>query len=90
MPVGSDEPHLAYQEVKFTNSDPGVFSVVFDHPCTVEEGETYAVVLLSPLSHPTNCYWIGGWNKHCHADVYEDGNAFYSFNSGYTCDAYFP
>lgn len=84
VPVGSDEPHLAYQEVKFTNSDPGVFSVVFDHPCTVEEGETYAVVLLSPLSHPTNCYWIGGWNKHCHADVYEDGNAFYSFNSGYT------
>lgn len=83
-PVDSDEKHLAYQTVTFMNSDPGVYSVVFDQPCTVKKNETYAIVLLSPLSHPTNCYWIGGWNKHCHADVYESGNAFYSFNSGYT------
>ncbi len=84
VPVHSDEPHLAYQEVRFTNTDPGVTSITFDHPCTVEEGKTYAIVVLSPLSHPTNCYWIGGWNKHCHADVYEDGNSFYSWNCGYT------
>ena len=84
VPMHSDEPMLAYQEVKFNNTDPGVYSVTFDHPCTVTEGKTYAIVLLSPLSHPTNCYWVGGWNKHCHADQYEDGNAFYSFNCGYT------
>lgn len=82
-PVDSDQPHLAYQEVRFENTDPGVYSVVFDHPPMMEKNKTYAVVLLSPLSHPTNCYWIGGWNMHCHADVYEDGNAFYSFNCGY-------
>ena len=84
VPVDSGVNHLAYQEVKFNNTDPGVYSVVFDHPCTVEKNETYAIVVLSPLSHPTNCYWIGGWNAHCHADVYEEGNAFYSFNCGYT------
>lgn len=83
-PVDSDEKHLAHTSIVFGKTDPGVYSVVFDHPCTVKEGETYAIVLLSPLSHPTNCYWIGGWNKHCHADVYEEGNAFYSANSGYT------
>ena len=84
VPVDSDQPHLAYEALSFSNTDPDVYTVVFNHPCTVEAGETYAIVLLSPLSHPTNCFWIGGWNAHCHADVYEDGNAFYSFNSGYT------
>ena len=84
VPVDSDEPAIAYQEVKFTNTDPGVYSVVFDNPATIQEGVTYAIVLLSPLSHHTNCYWVGGWNKHCHADVYEDGNAFFSYNCGYT------
>lgn len=84
QPVDSDQPHLAFQIVQFSNTDPGVYSVVFDHPPIVEEDETYAIVLLSPLSHSSNCYWIGGWNKHCHADVYEDGNAFWSWNCGYT------
>ena len=83
-PVDSDQKMLAYQEVRFSNSNPGVYSVVFDQPCTVTKDQTYAIVVLSPLSHPDNCYWIGGWNKHCHADVYKEGNAFYSFNCGYT------
>lgn len=82
-PVSTGQPSLATQEVKFSNTDPGVYSVTFDQPPMVEQNETYAIVLLSPLSHSTNCYWIGGWNKHCHADVYEDGNAFYSFNCGH-------
>lgn len=88
FPVSSDEDCLAYQEVKFSNTDPGVYSITFDHPPILEADETYAIVLLSPLSHHTNCYWIGGWNKHCHADVYTDGNAFYSFNCGYTWTRY--
>lgn len=82
-PVDSDQPGLAYKEVKFENSDPGVYSVVFDNPPVMDPSETYAIVLLSPLSHPSNCYWVGGWNRHCHADLYPDGNAFYSWNSGY-------
>ena len=87
-PVATHETPLASQEVVFSNTDPGVYSVTFDHPPVVEQNMTYAIVLLSPLSHPTNCYWIGGWNKHCHADVYEEGNAFYSFNTGHTWTRY--
>ena len=87
VPVHSapEEPGtLAYQEVKFSTTESGVYSVTFDQPCTVKPGVKYAIVLLSPLSHPTHCYWVGGWNKHCHADVYPEGDAFYSYNSGYT------
>lgn len=73
---------MAQQKVRFLNSSPNVVSILFDNPCTVEAGQTYAIVLLSPLSHPTHCYWLGGWNKHCHADVYLDGNAFYTYNNG--------
>lgn len=75
-------PVMAQQKVRFLNSSPNVVSILFDNPCTVEAGQTYAIVLLSPLSHPTHCYWVGGWNKHCHADVYLDGNAFYTYNNG--------
>ena len=84
QPVNSDEPHLAYQEVRFTTTDPGVMAIHFDHPPIVNKGETYAIVLLSPLSHPSNCYWVGGWNRHCKAEIYEDGDAFLSENCGYT------
>ena len=84
VPVDSDVSHLAYQEVKFTNTNPGVYSITFDHPCTLKKGETYAIVLLSPLSHYSNCYAVGGWNKHCHADNTPNEHAFYSFNCGYT------
>lgn len=73
---------MAQQKVRFSNSSPNVVSILFDNPCTVEAGQTYAIVLLSPLSHPSHCYWVGGWNKHCHADVYLDGNAFYTYNNG--------
>lgn len=84
QPVNSDEPHLAYQEVRFTTTDPGVMAIHFDHPAVVEKGETYAIVLLSPLSHSSNCYWVGGWNQHCKAEIYKDGDAFLSENCGYT------
>lgn len=84
QPVNSDQPHLAYQEVYFTTTDPGVTAIHFDHPCQVKKGETYAIVLLSPLSHPSNCYWVGGWNKHCKAEIYNEGDAFLSENCGYT------
>ena len=75
---------LAEEKIRFSNSSPDIVSIAFSNPCTVTEDETYAIVVLSPLSHPTHCYWIGGWNKHCHADVYEDGDAFFTFNNGAT------
>lgn len=73
---------MAQQKVRFHNSSPDIVTILFDNPCTVNAGETYAIVLLSPLSHSSHCYWVGGWNKHCHADVYPDGNAFYTYNNG--------
>ena len=88
VPVNSAEKMIASQDVVFWQTDPGVYSVTFDYPGTVTKDEHYAIVLVSPLSHPTNCYWVGGWNKHCHADQYPDGDAFYSFNSGYTWTRY--
>ena len=75
---------LAQQKIRFTNTSPDIVSIKFDQPCTVTKNETYAIVVLSRLSHYSHCYWLGGWNKHCHADVYEDGNAFYTFNNGMT------
>ena len=87
-PKGTYEASLAREEIRFTNNQPGVLSVVFNHPTIVSTNKTYAIVLRSPLSHSTHTYWIGGWNRHCHADVYEDGNAFYSFNNGYTWERY--
>lgn len=75
---------LAEQEIRFINTSPNIVSIPFDHPCTVEQGQTYAIVVLSPLSHPTHTYWLGGWNKHCHADAYTEGDAFFTFNNGMT------
>ena len=88
QPVDSDQPHLAYQEVTFNTSDPGVYTISFEHPPTLQKDETYAVVLLSPLSHISNCYWVGGWSKSCDADLYKDGDAFLSENCGYTWTRY--
>lgn len=75
---------LAQQEIRFSNTSPDIVSIAFSNPCTVTKNEKYAIVVLSPLSHPTHCYWLGGWNKHCHADSYADGDAFFTFNNGMT------
>ena len=87
-PKRSHADAIAEQRVKFNNNSPDLVSVTFDHPCNVVEGETYAFVVLSPLSHPTHCYWLGGWNKHCQADGYPDGNAFFTFNNGMSWNRY--
>ena len=83
-PVDSDHPHLAFQLVNFNTTDPGVYTIAFEHPPTLKKDETYAVVLLSPLSHPSNCYWVGGWSSSCQAEGYSEGDAFLSENCGYT------
>lgn len=87
-PKRSHSDAIAEQRVKFNNNSPDLVSVTFDHPCNVTAGETYAFVVLSPLSHPTHCYWLGGWNKHCQADGYPEGNAFFTFNNGMSWNRY--
>lgn len=74
---------LAKREIQFNTVSPGVISITFDQPAKVIEGHMYAIVIRSPLTHQTTAYYIGGWSKHCDADVYPDGDAFMSSNNGY-------
>ena len=67
-----------------TNTDPGVVAITFDWGAEVEDGNTYAIVLRSPLNHQPNPYAVGGWNKHCDPEIYSKGDAFFSGNNGYT------
>ncbi|WP_299523221.1 hypothetical protein [uncultured Methanobrevibacter sp.] len=88
-PVDSDQSHLAYEEVNFQASTPGVATVTFTNPPLLEEEKTYAIVLLSPLSHISNTYAIGGWSASCgREDTYRGGKAFYSENNGYSWIVY--
>lgn len=83
-PVDSSQPCLAQSEERFSKYNPGYYTVTFDNPPYLNKNETYAIVLLSPLSHHTNCYAVGGWSAGCWADRYPDGNAFLSENNGNT------
>lgn len=73
---------LAEERVRFSNSTPDICTISFTHPPYVEKGKSYAMVFLSPLSHPYNCFHLGGWSKNCGADPYPDGDAFYTWNNG--------
>ena len=75
---------LAEQRVRFDNSTPEIVTITFDKPAYVYEGVSYAVCFLSPLTHPYNAFWLGGWSRNCGADPYLDGDAFYSENNGAT------
>lgn len=67
---------------------PGNISITFDHPATVENNQTYAVVFASPLSHYDHAPRVGGWGRKCDPDPYPNGHAFYSENNGYTWKKY--
>ena len=79
---------LARQDVEFDVVDPGIYTVKFENPCTVEQGKTYAFALFSNLTHPSTPYLLGGWSQSCQAHIYEDGDAFLSENSGATWTRY--
>lgn len=60
-------------------------SIVFDTPVKIEEGETYAIVLFSPLSEWKHCPRWAGWGRNCKKDnKYSDGYAFMSEDNGKT------
>lgn len=65
-------------------TSPDWYSIVFDKPAIVKKEKTYAVVLFSPLSHPTHCPRIGGWGRNCKKVKYDDGDAFLSEDNGRT------
>ena len=58
-------------------------TIQFDKPCKIVEGESYAIVMFSPLSEWKHCPRIGGWGRNCKKDkVYPYGSAFMSSNNG--------
>lgn len=60
-------------------------TIRFDKPCTLKKGQSYAIVLFSPLSEWKHCPMIGGWGRNCKRDnKYADGNAFLSEDNGRT------
>lgn len=65
-------------------TSPGWYSIVFDNPAKVKRNEHYAIVVFSPLSHPTHCPRIGGWGLNCNQVKYSNGDAFLSEDNGRT------
>ena len=67
----------------------GLASMVFEKPPTLKAGESYAIVLFSPLNNWDNCPRWCGWGRNCKRDaLYEDGYAFYSTNNGKSWKVY--
>lgn len=81
-------PFLARQDVFFDHTDPEIYTIRFEHPCTVEQDKSYAIAVYSPTTHPSEAYSIGGWSQSCLAEPYKDGYAFVSENSGATWSRY--
>lgn len=53
-------------------------TIVLDKPVEVTEGESYAIVLFSPLSEYKHCPCWKGWTRTSVKTKYDEGNAFYS------------
>ena len=63
---------------------PGLVSVTFPQPPQLEEGVSYALVFMSPLSNWSHCPRLGGWGRNCANSKYMQGDAFLSENNGRT------
>lgn len=65
-------------------TSPGWYTIVFNKAAKVKRDGTYAIVVFSPLSHPTHCPRIGGWGRNCNKAKYNGGDAFLSEDNGRT------
>ena len=81
---------LAREEVRYDNISEGygVRTIKFHQHPKLQCGKEYAIVLRSPLTCFSKAYAIGGWSSHCKQDPYAYGNAFVSYNNGYTWQIY--
>ena len=73
---------LAEAQFNPTKTIPDWYTIVFDKKCKLKKGEHYAIVMFSPLSHPSHCPRVGGFGRNCRKTKYEDGDAFLSENNG--------
>ena len=83
-------PYTPIAETTFDPSkiEPGFVSIAFPQPPRLEEGESYALVFMSPLSNWSHCPRIGGWGRNCENSKYMLGDAFFSNNNGRTWERY--
>ena len=88
VPAGDIYNPLAEATYDPKRTQPGFTSIVFDHPATLEAGESYAIVMFSPLSNWNHCPRIGGWGRNCENSKYMGGDAFFSNNNGRTWERY--
>ncbi|WP_407422041.1 hypothetical protein [Methanobrevibacter sp.] len=87
-PTGTPETALATAVYEPTRIEPHLQNFTFDKKITVNSGEHYAIVMMSPLSHWEHCPRIGGWGRNCDFDKYAGGDAFLSENNGQTWQRY--
>ena len=81
IPKGDIYHPLAECRFQPDQTNPNVYSFVFDNAPILETGKYYAIVLFSPLSHPTHNPRIGGWGRNCDTKKYDYGDAFLSENN---------
>lgn len=78
---------LARTERKFTGKGENIVAFEFKNKAKVTKGETYAIVVRSPLSKFSNTYRLGGWTVGCFSSAkkyYGNGSAFTSEDNGKT------
>lgn len=79
---------LARTEKKFTHSTGSITAFEFKNKALVKKGETYAIVVRSPLSEFGKTYRLGGWARTCFSNskkqAYYKGDAYLSEDNGKT------
>ena len=88
VPAGDIYNPLAEASYDPKRTQPGFVSIVFDQPATLVAGQSYAIVMFSPLSNWDHCPRIGGWGRNCQNSKYMGGDAFFSNNNGRTWERY--
>ena len=78
FPVGDINKPLAEATFNPDRTIPEWHTFVFDKKPELKQGESYAIVVFSPLAHPSHCPRIGGWGLNCRDAKYNNGCAFIS------------
>ena len=78
---------LARTEKKFSGKGENIVAFEFKNKALIKKGESYAIVVRSPLSKFSNTYRFGGWTTGCFSSekkYYGNGSAFTSEDNGKT------
>lgn len=79
---------LAEGKFNPSKTTPNWYTITLDKACKLKKGEHYAIVMFSPLSHPSHCPRIGGYGRNCKKAKYDQGDAFLSEDNGRTFKRY--